>query len=74
MIENITKTKIQEMLEYDDIVMVYPKDKSRESAQKLASMIDAAVGIATLIDENEELFYGVMISREKMIADGDKND
>lgn len=72
MIENITKAKIQEMLEYDDIVMVYPKDKSRESAQKLASMIDAAVGIATLIDENEELFYGVMISREKMIADGDK--
>lgn len=72
MTENITKEKIQEMLEYDDIVMVYAKDKSKESAQRLASMIDAAIGIATFTDEKGNLFYGVMISREKMMVDGDK--
>lgn len=71
--ENLTKEKIQEMMEYDDIFVVYAKDKSKESAEKLASVIDAAVGIATFIDEENKLFYGVMISKDKMAA-GDKFD
>lgn len=56
------------MMEYDDIFIVYAKDKSKESAEKLASMIDAAIGIATFIDEENKLFYGVMISKEKMVG------
>lgn len=71
--ENLTKEKIQEMMEYDDIFIVYAKDKSKESAEKLASMIDAAVGVAIFIDEENKLFYGVMISKDKMAA-GDKFD
>ena len=71
--ENLTKEKIQEMMEYDDIFIVYAKDKSKESAEKLATMIDAAIGVATFVDEENKLFYGVMISKEKMAAGG-KND
>lgn len=71
--ENLTKEKIQEMMEYDDIFIVYAKDKSKESAEKLATMIDAAIGVATFIDEENKFFYGVMISKEKMAA-GSKND
>lgn len=71
--ENFTKEKIQEMIEYGDVFIVYAKDKSKESAQALAAMIDAAIGIATFADENDKLFYGVMISKEKMAAGG-KND
>lgn len=71
--ENFTKEKIQEMMEYGDIFIVYAKDKSQESTRKLASMIDAAIGVATFVDEENKFFYGVMISKEKM-AVGGKND
>ena len=73
MTENVTKEKIQEMMD-DDIIVVYAKDKSKESAQKLATIIDAAVGIATFADEEGKLFYGVMISKKRMMADDNRND
>lgn len=71
--ENITKAKICEMMEHGEIVVVYAKDKTKESAQALANMIDAAVGIATFIDDDGKAIYGVMINKDLMnIKSGDE--
>ena len=71
--ENITKAKICEMVEHGEIVVVYAKDKTKESAQTLANMIDAAVGIATFIDDDGKVIYGVMINKDLMnIKSGDE--
>jgi hypothetical protein len=39
------------MLENNLFATVYPKDKSKESAEKIVDMIDAAVGVAKFIDD-----------------------
>ena len=64
--ENMTKAKMCEMIEHGEIVVVYAKDKTKESAQALANMIDAAVGIATFIDDDGKAIYGVMINKDLM--------
>ena len=58
---------IKTMLEKALFAVVFPKDKSRESAQKIVDMIDSAVGIAEFEDEDEEgkLVWGALIDKTK---------
>ena len=54
---------IRAMLENDLFAVVYPKDKSEESAEKMVEMIDSAVGIAEFKDEEGNLAWGVLIDK-----------
>ena len=51
------------MLENDLFAVVYPKDKSEESAEKMVEIIDSAVGIAEFKDEDGNLTWGVLIDK-----------
>ena len=51
------------MLENDLFAVVYPKDKSEESAEKMVGMIDSAVGIAEFKDEEGNSAWGVLIDK-----------
>ena len=54
---------VKAMLENDLFAVVYPKDKSEESAEKMVEMIDSAVGIAEFKDEEGNLAWGVLIDK-----------
>lgn len=54
---------VQAMLENDLFAVVYPKDKSEESAQKMVEMIDSAVGVAEFKDEEGNSTWGVLIDK-----------
>lgn len=69
---------VRAMLENDLFAVVYPKDKSEESAEKMVEMIDSAVGIAEFKDEEGNLAWGVLIDKvkvvQKQVQMGEKND
>ena len=54
---------VRAMLENDLFAVVYPKDKSEESAEKMVEMIDSAVGVAEFKDEKGNLAWGVLIDK-----------
>lgn len=54
---------IKAMLENDLFAVVYPKDKSEESAEKMVEMIDSAVGVAEFKDEEGNSAWGVLIDK-----------
>ena len=54
---------VKAMLENDLFAVVYPKDKSEESAEKMVEMIDSAVGIAEFKDEKGNSAWGVLIDK-----------
>ena len=54
---------IKAMLENDLFAVVYPKDKSEESAEKMVEMIDSAVGVAEFKDEEGNSAWGVLIAK-----------
>lgn len=54
---------VRAMLENDLFAVVYPKDKSEESAKKMVEMIDSAVGIAEFKDEEGNSAWGVLIDK-----------
>lgn len=54
---------VRDMLENDLFAVVYPKDKSEESAEKMVEMIDSAVGIAEFKDEEGNSAWGVLIDK-----------
>lgn len=54
---------VRAMLENDLFAVVYPKDKSEESAEKMVGMIDSAVGIAEFKDEEGNSAWGVLIDK-----------
>lgn len=54
---------VKAMLENDLFAVVYPKDKSEESAQKMVEMIDSAVGVAEFKDEDGNATWGVLIDK-----------
>ena len=47
--------------------IVYPKDKSEKSAQKIAEMVDSAEGIVKFEDENGVSSWGVIINKVKEV-------
>ena len=54
---------VKAMLENDLFAVVYPKDKSEESAEKMIEMIDSAVGVAEFKDEEGNSAWGVLIDK-----------
>lgn len=54
---------VRAMLENDLFAVVYPKDKSEESAEKMVEMIDSAIGIAEFKDEEGNSAWGVLIDK-----------
>lgn len=54
---------VRVMLENDLFAVVYPKDKSEESAEKMVEMIDSAIGIAEFKDEEGNSAWGVLIDK-----------
>lgn len=60
-IEHYVKT----MLENDLFAVIYPKDRSEESAEKLVDIIDSAVGVAKFKDEDGNSVWGVLIDKVK---------
>lgn len=60
------KRYVDVMLENNLFAIIYPKDKSQESARKLTNYIDSAVGIAKVeSDENNGNVWGVLIDKRK---------
>ena len=56
---------VRAMLENDLFAVVYPKDKSEESAEKMVEMIDSAIGLAEFKDEDGNSTWGVLIDKVK---------
>lgn len=56
---------VRTMLENDLFAVVYPKDKSEESAEKMVEMIDSAIGLAEFKDEDGNSTWGVLIDKAK---------
>lgn len=54
---------VKAMLENDLFAVVYPKDKTEESAQQMVEMIDSAVGVAEFKDEEGNSTWGVLIDK-----------
>lgn len=54
---------VKTMLEKNLFAVVFPKDKSEESALKVVDMVDSAVGIAQFKDEGGDVVYGVLIDK-----------
>jgi hypothetical protein len=54
---------IKTMLEKDLFAVVYPKDKSEKSAEKMVEMIDSAIGLAEFKDEDGNPTWGVLIDK-----------
>lgn len=61
---DLTKEEIQQMIENEEVGIVYPKDKSQESATILANIIEAAIGVATITGDDGETFYGVLVKKD----------
>ena len=61
--EKIEYEYVKTMLENDLFAVVYPKDKTIESAKKMVEMIDSAVGIAELQDDEGNSVWGVLIDK-----------
>ena len=61
--DKVTKQDIIKWTEYGEIDILFPKEKDKASAYQLASVIEAAIGVATFIGKDEKLFYGVMIKK-----------
>lgn len=56
---------VKTMLENDLFAIVYPKDKTEESARKMVDMIDSAVGVAELTDDDGNSIWGTLIDKVK---------
>lgn len=63
---NATEEYVKDMLDNNLFAVVYPKDKSEKSAEKMVDMIDAAVGIAEFRDEDNNSVWGVLIDKKKV--------
>ena len=61
--KEIEQKYIRAMLENDLFAVVYPRDKSEESAEKMVEMIDSAVGIAEFKNEEGNSTWGVLIDK-----------
>lgn len=61
--KEIEQKYVRTMLENGLFAVVYPKDKSEESAEKMVEMIDSAVGIAEFKDEEGNSAWGVLIDK-----------
>ena len=61
--KEIEQKYVRAMLENDLFAVVYPKDKSEESAEKMVEMIDSAIGIAEFKDEKGNSAWGVLIDK-----------
>ena len=61
--KEIEQKYVRAMLENDLFAVVYPKDKSEESAEKMVEMIDSAVGVAEFKDEEGNSAWGVLIDK-----------
>lgn len=64
---NMEQKYIKTMLENNLFAAVYPKDKSRESAEKMVDMIDSAVGVAKFIDNQGNQVWGTIIDKVKVV-------
>lgn len=62
-----TEQRIKYILEHNLFAVVYPKDKTFESAEKMAELIDSSLGVAQFEDENKEICWGVLIDKVKEI-------
>ena len=58
---NVTEEYIKDMLDNNLFAVIYPKDKSEKSAEKMVEMIDSAVGTAEFKDEEGNSVWGVLI-------------
>lgn len=59
--EDYIKTMINEGL----LAVIFPKDKTEESAKMIADLIDSAVGIGWFEGENGAISCGVLIDKIK---------
>lgn len=74
-----TEEYIKEMLDKNLFGVIFPKDKSEESAQQMVDIIDAAVGMAEFKDDDENITWGVLIDKRKIkdslkLTEENKND
>lgn len=59
------QAEIQAMLKKKSLAVLYPKDKTKKSAQKIANMLETAVAIAAFKDENDNLIWGVLVNKNQ---------
>lgn len=61
------ETKIKEMLENNEIAVIYAEGKTEESAIELADTLTNVVGLAEFRDEDDNPVWGVLINKTKEI-------
>lgn len=65
---------LKQMFENNLFAVIYPKEKTKAAAEKLATLIDSAVGVAKIEKENEKGTYiwGVLIDKAKAMMSKEK--
>ena len=66
MSNTITEEYIKEMLNKNLFGVIFPKDKSAKSAERMVDMIEEAVGMAEFKDDDENITWGVLIDKRKI--------
>ncbi len=66
MTDTATKEYIKEMLDKNLFGVIFPKDKSAKSAERMVDMIKEAVGMAEFKDDDENITWGVLIDKRKI--------
>lgn len=61
------ETKIKEMLENNEIAVIYAEGKTEESAIELADTLTNVIGLAEFRDEDDNSIWGVLIDKTKEI-------
>lgn len=61
-----TEEYIKEMLNKNLFGVIFPKDKSAKSAERMGDMIEEAVGMAEFKDDDENITWGVLIDKRKI--------
>ena len=56
---------LEEVLKNNLFAVVFPKDKTEDSARKIAEIVDSAAGVAQFKEEEEKMVWGVLIDKTK---------
>ena len=62
--DRTTKNDLIKWVQDGQVDILFPKEKDKASAYQLASIIEAAIGVATFVGKDEALFYGVLIKKQ----------
>ncbi len=60
---------LQDMIDNNEVSIVFPKEKSEKAAETMFELIDSAIGLAQFKTDDGDVLYGVLINNPDFIKD-----